>query len=182
MESARRGTIFIAGAYGTGKSTLAEKISEAMYTPFYSAGDLISEVNGEMYGANKVVSNKDANQIILSQRVSELSKEHRSIILVGHFCIFGAASNVEVLPDSVFAKLNLSQIILIEADVSLIIKHLTLRDGAEYELAAIEKLVECERQQASKISNEIDCPLHIHKMSFSDNDLTEVMSYIIGSK
>ena len=45
--------IFVAGIYGVGKSTLCEKLSQRMSIPSYSAGDLISRVNGERYGATK---------------------------------------------------------------------------------------------------------------------------------
>ena len=45
------GTIFVAGTYGVGKSTLCNKLSTALKIPDFSAGDLISAVNGETYGA-----------------------------------------------------------------------------------------------------------------------------------
>lgn len=59
------GTIFIAGSYGVGKSTLCDNLSRVSGVPAYSAGDLISCINGEQYGANKVVQDKEANQDIL---------------------------------------------------------------------------------------------------------------------
>lgn len=40
-------TIFIAGSYGAGKSTLCAKLSEQSNIPFFSAGDLISEISGK---------------------------------------------------------------------------------------------------------------------------------------
>ena len=43
------GVIFVAGIYGVGKSTLCEKLSKELKIPFYSSGDLISKVNGELY-------------------------------------------------------------------------------------------------------------------------------------
>lgn len=43
-------TIFIAGVYGTGKSTLCSALSERLRIPAFSAGNLISEINGEQYG------------------------------------------------------------------------------------------------------------------------------------
>mgnify|MGYP003308010611 CR=1 FL=1 len=49
-----RGIIFVAGTYGVGKSTLCDKLSERLNIPSYSSGDLISEINGETYGANKL--------------------------------------------------------------------------------------------------------------------------------
>jgi len=69
-------TIFIAGAYGTGKSTLCSKLSAKIQIPFFSAGDLISEINGEQYGANKVVSDKKRNQTLLAKKVQELNQIH----------------------------------------------------------------------------------------------------------
>ena len=65
------GTIFIAGSYGVGKSTLCEMLSSILRIPAYSAGDLISNVNGEIYGANKAVKNKDKNQDILAIEVKK---------------------------------------------------------------------------------------------------------------
>lgn len=65
-------TIFLAGIYGVGKSTLAERISATTGLPCFSAGDLISRVNGEKYGANKFVTDKEKNQDILA--VSDLSR------------------------------------------------------------------------------------------------------------
>lgn len=64
------GTIFVAGSYGVGKSTLCNALSNTLTIPAYSASDLISNVNGEQYGANKAVKNKDANQDIRNTKVS----------------------------------------------------------------------------------------------------------------
>lgn len=66
-------TIFIAGAYGTGKSTLCSNLTNKLNIPSFSAGDLISEQNGEEYGSNKTVADKNNNQSILATRVQELN-------------------------------------------------------------------------------------------------------------
>lgn len=50
------GIIFVAGIYGVGKSTLCERLSISIGIPCYSAGDLISAINGEIYGRNKTVA------------------------------------------------------------------------------------------------------------------------------
>ena len=108
------GTIFVAGTYGVGKSTLCNKLSTALKIPDFSAGDLISAVNGETYGANKVVRDKDANQNILASQVKQLLKSTPSIILAGHFCIFDINGNVDTLPSSVFYDLEIETILLLE--------------------------------------------------------------------
>lgn len=82
------GTNFVAGMYGVGKNTLCEKLSQRMNIPFYSAGDLISHINGEEYGANKAVADKNKNQDILVEEVNALLIHQPQIILAGHFCIF----------------------------------------------------------------------------------------------
>lgn len=122
------GTIFVAGTYGVGKSTLCNKLSTASKIPDFSAGDLISAVNGETYGANKVVRDKDANQNILASQVKQLLKSTPSIILAGHFCIFDINGNVDTLPSRVFYDLEIETILLLEASSLQIIKNLSMRD------------------------------------------------------
>ena len=63
------GTIFISGAYGVGKSGLCGSLSSMLNIPAFSASDLISNVNGEKYGANKIVQNVEDNQNILIMAV-----------------------------------------------------------------------------------------------------------------
>ena len=171
-------TIFIAGIYGTGKSTLCDNLSNKIQLPFFSAGDLISEVNGEVYGANKAVIDKENNQIILTKRVQELLQLHDCILLAGHFCIFNFKNEVEVLPDSTFCNLNIEQIVLLEADVSKVIDHLKVRDGKIYSCENIARLMTAERNQATKIAQELGCRLSIYKMTFSDKDADNVITYI----
>lgn len=118
------GTIFVAGTYGVGKSTLCNKLSTALKIPDFSAGDLISAVNGETYGANKVVRDKDANQNILASQVKQLLKSTPNIILAGHFCIFDINGNVDTLPSRVFYDLEIETILLLEASSLQIIKNI----------------------------------------------------------
>jgi len=99
----RDGIIFVAGIYGVGKSTLCERLSISIGIPCFSAGDLISAINGEIYGRNKTVVNKEKNQDILVTAVNERLQKDKTFILAGHFCIFDKSFNVERLPESVFS-------------------------------------------------------------------------------
>lgn len=63
------GTIFIAGSYEVGKSTLCDSLSKVSGVSAYSVGDLISYINSEQYGANKVVQDKEANRDIFAIEV-----------------------------------------------------------------------------------------------------------------
>ena len=99
------GTIFVAGAYGVGKSTLCNSLSNRLGIPAFSASDLISRINGEHYEKSKAVHNKYDNQDILITEVSKILQDHQAILLAGHFCIFDRANNVDVLPKYVFHRL-----------------------------------------------------------------------------
>lgn len=171
-------TIFIAGVYGTGKSTMCSTLSARLHIPAFSAGDLISEVNGEKYGVNKAVTDKDNNQILLAKRVRELNRENERIILAGHFCIFNADNRVEVLPESVYSALNITRIVLLESDVQTIIVNLHRRDGKNYSEKSVSALIEKEREQSKRISRYLKCPLDIYRMTFTDRDTDYVASLL----
>ena len=165
------GTIFVAGSYGVGKSTLCQALSNILGVPAYSAGDLISNVNGEKYGANKAVQDKDKNQDILAIEVKKKLQQHPTILLAGHFCIFDKLNHVEKLPVSVFRELSIERILLLEADSERILFNLNVRDHKKYERRQIEMLLKEERNAAEFVSKQCGCSLYIHQMSFSKKDL-----------
>lgn len=169
-------TIFLAGIYGVGKSTLAEKISAMTGLPYFSAGDLISKVNGEKYGANKFVTDKEKNQDILVECVSEILQTTKTIILAGHFCIVNRQGEVEKLPNHVFTKLQISKIVLLEAPPSVIMEHLSGRDGKNYPLELLKDLLLQEHECAKIVSALLQCPLIIHQMRYKDEDI-EVLQH-----
>lgn len=164
------GTIFIAGTYGVGKSTLCSALSKVLAIPAYSAGDLISNVNGEQYGATKAVKDKEANQDILAMEIKKKLEQYPTILLAGHFCIFNKLNCVEELPHSVFEKISLERILLLEADPEQILANLSVRDKKKYEYRQIERLIREERRVAEEISQKCNCDLHIHQMTFDDSD------------
>ncbi|CDE73165.1 putative uncharacterized protein [Acidaminococcus sp. CAG:917] len=170
----KKSTIFIAGVYGTGKSTMCSALSKMLHIPAFSAGDLISSINGEKYGANKTVTDKDGNQALLVERVQQLFKKYERIILAGHFCIFNANAGIEILPESVYHALSISQIILLETNSQTIISNLRRRDGMAYSLKSISKLIEKEREQSERISEQLNCPLSIYQMTFTDQDVQQI--------
>lgn len=165
------GTFFVAGVYGVGKSTLCEQLSVDLNIPSFSAGDLISQVNGEQYGANKAVSDKSENQDILAVEVQQLLLKHSKILLAGHFCIFNREQEVEYLPKDIFKKLSITKILLLEADVEAIIAHLSIRDKRQYTHQQIFRLQSSEHSAAIKTAQELDCNIDIYSMKFDSSDL-----------
>lgn len=172
--------IFVAGVYGVGKSTLCNKLSSATGIPAFSAGDLISDINGETYGRNKVVKNAKSNQDILISAVDAKLEKCSHFLLAGHFCIVGKDNEVELLPEYVFSKLHLSQIILLEANALRIAENINGRDHRTYPVQTLERLIACERSQAQRVAKELKIPLTIHSMQFNRSDEEALANLLLG--
>ena len=168
------GVLFLAGIYGVGKSTLGETLSQRQGIPFYSAGDLISQVNGEKYGANKVVADKVGNQDILALQINRLLKQYDRILLAGHFCIVNKQGEVDCLPRDAFKNLHLDKIILLEATEEQILEHLRARDSKKYSSELVEALMQTEREMAYAVSAELNCPIATHCMTYSSTDVLTI--------
>lgn len=172
------GVIFIAGVYGVGKSTLGPKLSQLVNLPFYSAGDLISQEIAEIYGPNKKVRDKEYNQKILIECINKKMKEEPLIMLAGHFCIIGNDNRPERLPSYVYKKINISSIVLLEAESYEIINNLQKRDNKEYSKDLINDLIILERNYAKQMSENLRVPLKSYAMSFSDEDVKNIARFI----
>ena len=174
------GTIFIAGSYGVGKSTICDALSQHLEMPHFSAGDLISRVNGETYGVTKAVSKKSENQDILATEIQRIHQISPNILLAGHFCIFDKSNHVEPLPDSIYSNLNIDCILLLEANPERIISNLGYRDKKIYTLDEISELIEAENKHARSVAKALSCPLLIHKMRFDGTDSDICVSLLRG--
>lgn len=175
-----KGIIFIAGSYGVGKSTLCKKLEEILNISSFSAGDLISEINGEIYGKNKVVKNKTVNQNILIDEAKTKLLNTPTFILAGHFCIFNVANEVEILPEFVYKELPISKIILLETEPDRVLQNIKNRDDKTYAKETVVKLIETEHEQAIRNSYVLGIPLFIHKMKFDETDVAKIANIIQG--
>ena len=174
--------VFIAGVYGVGKSTLCNILSSEIGIPAFSAGDLISEVNGETYGRNKVVKDANSNQDILISAVDTKLKEYPRFLLAGHFCIVNKNNEVELLPEYVFSKLHLRQIILLEAGVFQIAENVNRRDQRVYPIQTLAQLIDCEHKQAQRVAQELKIPFTIHYMQFDHSDEKTLTKILLGGR
>ena len=163
--------VFVSGVYGVWKSTLCDGLSKKCRINYYSAGDVISSVNGEKYGSNKTVKDKELHQHILVEKITEKLESERIILLAGHFCILGNDGEVEQLSLHTYSKLQLSSIILLESDPDIIIQNLSRRDGKKYSVKQIETFLCKERNCAMHTAEALSIPLFIHKMEFNYRNL-----------
>lgn len=173
---------FVSGVYGVGKSTLCNKLRQATGLPAFSAGDLISEINGETYGRNKAVKDIENNQDILLLAVETKLQVCPEMILAGHFCIVNKNNKVETLPDYIFNKIHLRQIILLEADVLQVAKNIYSRDQQVYPIQTLAQLIACERMQAQRVSQTLRIPLTIHHMHYDHSDENILAESLLQSR
>lgn len=176
------GTIFVAGIHGVGKSTLCEKLSSDLCIDVYSAGDLISQINTEVYGSNKTVINPNRNQDILIEQVKQILNIKKKILLAGHFCVLDTEMQINRIGTKVFEGLKIERIILLEAPAKKVLSNLYFRDGRQYEEKLIEEMLSAEREHAVKVSKKIGVSLAIHNMNFDDSDVKECINYINGGE
>lgn len=166
----RRGVIFVSGVYGVGKSTLCGKLAKKLGLSTCSASELISTINGEEYGANKAVRDKNVNQKILIEAIEDKLNDNDCFILAGHFCLFNSKNDVEKLPVDAFEEMHNCSIILLEAELNDICENLQKRDGKNYSPEKIRALQMEEASQAQIISERLRVPLIKYHMSFSCYD------------
>lgn len=171
---------FIAGTYGVGKTTICKNIGGRIHIPSYSASELISHANGEVYGENKAVKDIFSNQQALINAVNHILEDNDQIILNGHFCIMNKKNEVDVLPDFVFKSIYIDLIVLLEADCKTICNNLSNRDNKNYILENLELLQEQEKKNAIRISELIGKEIYIHKMKFDDSDADSIIRFIRG--
>lgn len=174
----RKNVYFFAGIYGVGKTTLCNSLSEKLNCPSFSASDLISKKINEKYGVNKAVTNKERNQEVLINAVNEILDKNPQIILAGHFCIFNKKNEVERLPEFVYKDLHIEKIVLLEDEINVIQSRLHKRDKKSYTLDSLQQLKHEEKQMATLITQTIDCPLLIHQLEFSENDIDRIIRFL----
>ncbi|MFA6892470.1 MAG: ATP-binding protein [Sphaerochaetaceae bacterium] len=164
-----KGVCFVAGVYGVGKSTLCNRVSSVTHIPYYSAGDLISQKNGEQYGKNKKVKDAVNNQQLLAEAVAFLLEKNDRLLLAGHFCILSQENTVERLPVFVYRELSIKQIVLLELDAGMIVMNLRKRDGKDYPESLMKTFLGEERGIAKSVASDLSVPLDIIKLNYSDD-------------
>ena len=174
-----KGVVFVAGVYGVGKSYLCRRASNETGIPFYSAGDLISEQNGEKYGRNKKVTDADNNQDILIRCIEDKIVGN-DILLAGHMCVFDTNGNISKIDLNQLRKMHIKKMILLSASINEVYNNLSSRDNVLYSIATLEELMCVEKDRFIALSELMKLPANIIEMTYSEKDVIEMKKYIEG--
>jgi len=154
--------IFVAGIHGVGKTYLSSQLPAGSGLKHTSASKLIKEERElPEWSSNKRVSNVDENQVALAAAVSRYNASGSALLLDGHFVLLSSDGEFLPLGANVFRSLNLTAILLIEADPDEIARRIADRDGLQRDAGWLTSFMAKERAQAEAVCFELDLPLRI---------------------
>jgi adenylate kinase len=168
-------TIFVAGVYGAGKTTLCARLAQELAYFSTSASTLIRESRGEAtWNRFKETRRIQSNQQLLISAVTNLRKKNNNILLDGHFALLNSDGHVEKIDHCVFYDLCIDAIILIEDEPADIAHRLTTRDGSQWDRSTVEALMRAERENAFAFHRASNVPLKI----FRGSTYFEILAYL----
>ncbi len=170
--------VFVAGIHGVGKTYLASRIPATCGLMHTSASKLIKEeLSLPEWESGKLVADVDGNQLALAKAVARHNASGIALLLDGHFVLLGKISEFISLGADVFRTLNLSKVLLIEAEPGHVAQRVKDRDGLGRDLNWLAAFMRQEREQAQAICKELNIPLRILKSPKVD----EFVGAAIGS-
>lgn len=154
--------IFVAGVHGVGKTYLASQLPVTMGLMHTSASKLIEEERTILnWGADKRVSDVDANQIALAAAVKRHNSVGTRLLLDGHFVLLNDQGEFTRLDTEVFKALKLDGVVLLEAAPDTISIRIRERDGGEVNIDHMVEFLTMERSQAQMVCHDLGISLRI---------------------
>lgn len=165
--------IFVSGVHGVGKSYLCSRINEKFRLPVFSASSLIKNVKKSETDVNKRVIDAGNNQDYLISALNNLNPQSKTIILDGHFCLYGNDGIIDI-GIKTFESMRLKSIITLHDAPEKIYKRMHERDGKSLDVDVIHSLQERELELAQFTADQLNVRLHI----ISANESCENLKWI----
>jgi adenylate kinase len=150
--------IFIGGVHGSGKSFIGNQILSKFGYTSISASELIHQSKGEVTD-EKVVTQVDANQILLIDALKNFQRCHSQIALDGHFCLINVKGYIERVPDQTFMDIAPSLIIVANPSPEIVQARLSARKTPIRLKSFLSDFMNEEIQYAREISNSLKIPM-----------------------
>lgn len=152
--------IFVAGIHGVGKTYLASRLPTGSGLLHTSASKLIKEELAlPEWSVDKRVSDVDRNQVALAKAVARHNANGMALLLDGHFVLLDKAGEFLPLGVDVFKTLNLSGVLLIEADLKVVQDRVQSRDDLQRDSEWLATFMRKERAQAEEVCRALRVPL-----------------------
>lgn len=169
---------FLGGVHGTGKSSLASAIGVRVSATVLSASQLIRDEGFEPSEADKRVHDIDGNQERLLRALTHHRKESKKILLDGHYCLRSVVGDAVAIPVEVFKCIAPTALLLLVDEPVSIVQRLKERDGVTHQVADVTALMECEREAALVVSNELRIALRVLNAPPSIDDVCQFLDSV----
>lgn len=155
---------FVAGIHGVGKSSLAMEVSKGLSISAFSAGELIRQTDPRRVYPDKLVDELIyENQEILIRQVDLLKKKYPKLILDGHLCLLDKNAQVVPLPYEVFGRLEITRLLLMTTDETIIKSRLKERSNMNISIRTVTALQAQEEYHAKAVANSLGIPLMVYQ-------------------
>jgi adenylate kinase len=162
--------IFISGVHGVGKSYLCSRINELFRLPVFSASTLIKDLKKTEIDVDKRAIDAENNQNYLICALNKLRPQSKTILLDGHFCLYGCDGIIDI-GISTFESMPLKSIITLHDVPEEIYRRMHERDGKSLDVDIIHSLQERELELARLTADQLNIELHIISANESLNNL-----------
>lgn len=171
--------IFLAGAHGVGKTFLGKPVADSLGIKHVTASTLIrEEIGSQSWQENKHTSDVDKNQEALITAVSRISKE-APLMLDGHFVLRNSEGIIVPLPVTVFNRLAIRSVILMETPSDVVASRLERR-GAAQSIQKIEEIATEELKHAQYVCGQLNIPL-LRLLSATEEQLRSTINSMLCS-
>ena len=153
--------VFLGGAHGTGKSSLAAALGARLSVKVLSASQLIREEGVQPSTPDKRVGDVDGNQERLLRALARHRALHAKILLDGHYCVRSSTGHTVAITCEVFRRIAPAALLLLVDEPLAIAKRLVERDTLQHELADLTAHNDCEQEAALVVSTDLGIRLHV---------------------
>lgn len=154
--------IFLAGVHGVGKGFLGTPVASALGISHFTASQLIREEKGHAtWGTDKKAAGLEDNQLALLRAVRQRRLTHKNILLDGHFVLRNAQGALTPLDTQVFKAMQLTGVVLLTEQSTVIASRLVMRDKEKTDIRAITELAEAESAHAQIVCRELRLTLTV---------------------
>ena len=174
--------ILFSGAHGVGKGFFLDKVKEhiAQYE-IYSASGLIGKYQKATDAGYKMVSDVKHNQEVLARAIREAQTSGvKDFILDGHLCIFNALGEVERISEDFFEVAQITGVILLQDDPSLICDRINSRDANKIDILAIKQMQDEECIYAKELEQRLQIRYAIITHECTGEQFAEVLRSVGG--
>ncbi|WP_181005129.1 AAA family ATPase [Pseudomonas putida] len=142
-------SIFVAGAHGSGKTTVCMLLSELLGVDHYSASSLIIKHSGRAnWSSAKTTNSIQENQLALVIEINNLRQHNPRFLLDGHFTLLNSKKEIEPVSFSILKALNFNGAIIVESTAESIYKRISERDKELWSPKLISRMITAEHEHA----------------------------------